>query len=100
MQDVIQQFMDNIIKLHGAPTVIVTDRDRIFTSSLWQSLFKAMKVSLNFSRIPSCKRMGRLRGLTSAWKIILDACASQLQKDGSTGFLWLNGGTIPHTTPP
>jgi hypothetical protein len=34
------------------------------------------------------------------WKIILDACASQLQKDGSTGFLWLNGGTIPHTTPP
>ena len=27
-------FLDNIFKLHGLPTTIVTDRDRIFTSDL------------------------------------------------------------------
>lgn len=46
---VAQVFMDNIFKLHGLPFAIVSDRDRIFTSELWQSLFKSLKVSLKFS---------------------------------------------------
>jgi hypothetical protein len=32
---VAKAFTDNIFKLHGLPLVIVTDRDRIFTSSMW-----------------------------------------------------------------
>jgi IS30 family transposase len=42
-------FMDNIHKLHGMPRVIVSDRDRIFTSKLWQEIFAALQVQLNFS---------------------------------------------------
>jgi hypothetical protein len=42
-------FMDHIHKLHGFPKVIVTDRDRIFTSKLWQEVFAALKVELHFS---------------------------------------------------
>jgi hypothetical protein len=42
-------FTDYIFKHHGLPLVILTDRDRIFTSALWQSLFKTMGVKLNFS---------------------------------------------------
>jgi hypothetical protein len=41
-------FLDNIFKLHGLPKVIVTDRDRIFTSKLWQEMFAALKVDLHF----------------------------------------------------
>jgi hypothetical protein len=41
--------MDNIFKLHGPPKVIVSDRDRIFTSKLWQDIFSALKVELHFS---------------------------------------------------
>lgn len=49
VQDIIQLLSDNILKLHGPPTVIVTDRDRVFTSNFWQSLFKSMKITLHIS---------------------------------------------------
>jgi hypothetical protein len=42
-------FMTHIHKLNGFPQRIVTDRDRIFTSKLWQELFKSLKVQLNLS---------------------------------------------------
>ena len=42
-------FLDNIFKLHGPPKIIVSDRDRIFTSKFWQELFSALKVQLHFS---------------------------------------------------
>jgi hypothetical protein len=46
---VAQAFTDNIFKLHSLPMVIVTDRDRIFTSRLWQDLFKALGIKLHMS---------------------------------------------------
>ena len=49
VQDVITIFMENIFRLHGLPTVIVSDSDRIFTSNLWQALFKSLGVNLHLS---------------------------------------------------
>lgn len=46
---VAQAFLTNIYKLHGMPTVIISDRDRIFTSTLWQELFKLTETTLNMS---------------------------------------------------
>ena len=37
---VAQQFMNQVFKLHGMPTSIVSDRVPIFTSQFWQELFK------------------------------------------------------------
>lgn len=48
-KEVVDLDMDNVFKLHGLPKVIVIDRDPIFTSSIWQSLFKALKVYLRLS---------------------------------------------------
>jgi hypothetical protein len=47
--DIAQLFLDNVFKLHGLPKVILIDRDPIFTSTIWQSLFKAMGVQLHLT---------------------------------------------------
>lgn len=42
-------FMDNVYKLYGMPQAIVSDRDKIFTSKLWQELFKLSGTELRMS---------------------------------------------------
>ncbi|GMI71757.1 hypothetical protein HRI_000845000 [Hibiscus trionum] len=35
-------YLDNVFKLHGSPKVIISDRDRIFTSIFWKELMKKL----------------------------------------------------------
>ncbi|GKA82378.1 retrotransposable element Tf2 [Tanacetum coccineum] len=46
---VILVVVDRLSKLHGMPESIVSDRDKIFLSHFWQSLFKVLKVQLKMS---------------------------------------------------
>ena len=46
---VAQAYVDCVFKLHGLPTVIISDRDPIFTSQFWKELFKLQKVALHMS---------------------------------------------------
>ena len=41
---VVELFCGMVIKLHGLPRTIVSDRDRIFTSQFWKKLFEMMGV--------------------------------------------------------
>jgi hypothetical protein len=47
--DVAKAYMTNIFKTHGLPQAIISDRDRIFTSALWQELFRLSKTELRLS---------------------------------------------------
>jgi hypothetical protein len=49
IQKIADLFMEHIVKLHGPPASIVSDRDRIFTSALWKEIFSAFQTKLNFS---------------------------------------------------
>lgn len=40
---------DNVIKLHGVPLTIVSDRDRVFTSSIWRELLSTAGTKLLYS---------------------------------------------------
>jgi hypothetical protein len=42
-------FMDNIFKLHGMPLALISDRGKIFTSQLWQELFRLSDTELQMS---------------------------------------------------
>lgn len=44
-----QVFLDNVFRLHGLPTHIVSDRDPIFTSLFWRELFRLAQVTLAMS---------------------------------------------------
>ena len=44
-----QLFMDHIVKFHGLPHSIVSDRDTIFVSTFWKELFKLYRVKLAMS---------------------------------------------------
>lgn len=44
-----QLFIDNIFKLHGMPTSIISDRDPIFMSKFWKEFFALQGLALCFS---------------------------------------------------
>lgn len=45
-QSVAKSFLDQVVKLHGLPKSIVSDRDKIFTSTFWTTLFSLMKTKM------------------------------------------------------
>jgi hypothetical protein len=49
-------YIENIVKLHGVPSRIVSDRGTQFTSRFWKRLHKAMGTKLD------CRQMDRPRG--------------------------------------
>lgn len=42
-------FIDQIVRLHGVPLTIISDRDKIFTSHFWRELLKALGTQLHYS---------------------------------------------------
>jgi hypothetical protein len=53
-ESVARVFFGDIVRLHGLPESIVSDRDPVFTSAFWQALFKASgsKLLLSFAFHP------------------------------------------------
>jgi hypothetical protein len=48
-QTVARHFVDSVVKLHGMPRSIVSDRDRIFTSVFWKLLFQKLGTKLKYT---------------------------------------------------
>jgi len=46
---VAQVFLDNVLKLHGLPSTIVSDRDWVFISSFWRELLRLQGTTLAFN---------------------------------------------------
>lgn len=46
---VAKAFLETVVKLHGPPLTIVSDRDKVFTSNFWRDLFKLWDTKLHMS---------------------------------------------------
>ena len=46
---VAELFMTHVVKLHGMPKSIVSDRDKVFTSNFWKNLFQLQGTTLAMS---------------------------------------------------
>jgi len=42
-------FFDEVVRFHGLPASVVSDRDPVFTSSFWRELFRLSGVQLQYS---------------------------------------------------
>ena len=49
LEDLAKMFVAKIVRLHGAPESITSDRDPRFTARFWRSLQQAMGTELRFS---------------------------------------------------
>lgn len=47
--NIAQQFIDHILKLHGIPQSMVSDRDAVFTSLFWKEIFRLSGTQLLMS---------------------------------------------------
>lgn len=82
-----QLFMDNIVRLHGLPQTIVSDRDTIFVSAFWKELFKLYKVKLALSTAYHPQSDGQTERVNQCLEMYLK-CA--VQDSPTTWKAWLS----------
>ena len=98
-QHVAKVFLNHIYKLHGLPSVIISDRDRIFTSSFWKELFRAADVSLRMSSSYHPQSDGQTECLNQTMETFLrcfvNACPHKWSSWLGLAEFWYN--TSPHS---
>ncbi|KAL0561192.1 hypothetical protein IC582_001613 [Cucumis melo] len=70
-----QLYMSEIVRLHGVPVSIVSDRDARFTSKFWKGLQTSMGTRLDFSTTFHQQTNGQTERLNQVLKDMLRACA-------------------------
>lgn len=60
--EVAKLYLQQVYHLHGLPTTLISDRDRIFSSHLWKELFRLVDVQLTMSSSYHPKRTVKRNG--------------------------------------
>ena len=73
-------YVKEVVRLHGVPLSIVSDRDSRFTSSFWKSLHKALGTRLAFSTAFHPQTDGQSERTIQTLEDMLRACVLDFQK--------------------
>ena len=74
-----QVYLDEIVRLHGVPTSIVSDRDTRFVSHFWRSLQDALGTRLDFSTAFHPQSDGQSERTIQTLEDMLRACVIDFQ---------------------
>lgn len=92
--DVAEAYMQNIHKLHGLPQSLISDRDRIFTSTLWTTLFRLAGTQLRMSSSYHPQTDGQTERVNQCLETFLrcfvHACPSQWSRWLALAEYWYN----------
>ncbi|KAL5831658.1 hypothetical protein ACOSQ4_017012 [Xanthoceras sorbifolium] len=84
MDKLAQLYVDEIVRLHGTPVSIVSDRDPRFTSRFWPSLQKALGTRLNFSTAFHPQTDGQSERTIQVLEDMLRACVMEFKGSWDT----------------
>jgi len=76
-----QLYIDNILRLHGVPSRIVSDRGTQFTARFWKSPHKALGTRLDYSSAYHPQIDGQTERVNQILEDMLRACALTYGKD-------------------
>jgi hypothetical protein len=89
-----KSYMDHVYKLHGLPKAIIFDRDLVFTSKLWQELFRLTNTKLLMSSAyhpqtdDQTERLNQC--LEGFLRCMVNSCPRQWSKWISAAEYWYN----------
>ncbi|BBH10081.1 transposable element gene [Prunus dulcis] len=77
-------FVDEIVRLHGAPVSIVSDRDARFTSRFWKCLQEAMVLDCSSAQLFTHKLMDNQKRTIQTLEDMLRSCVLQMKDSWDT----------------
>lgn len=87
--------MVNVYKLHGLPQVIISDRDKIITSLLWEQLFANVGTKLHLSSASHPQTDVQTERVNQCLEIYLRCFVHASPNKWVAWLHLLNFGTIP-----
>ena len=74
LEQLVELYVKEVVRFHGMPKYIISDRDSQFTSTSWKSVFQAMGTKLKFSTAFHPQTDGQTERTNQTLEDMLRAC--------------------------